>query len=251
MTERTSYLPGTPSWIDIGVPDLGAASAFYGDLFGWATEASADPEAGGYAMFTLRGLSVAGVGPQMNMDMPPFWSVYVTVTGADATTELAVANGGTVVMPPMDVLDVGRMAILQDPCGSFISMWQPMSHIGAAIVNEPGTFGWNELATTDLAAATAFYTAVFGWEVSAEMSSDTATMFTLGGEMLCSAHVAQDGEFPAWSVWFVVDNCAASALKVVELGGAVMVEPNDMGFGIGAVVADTAGAVFGLAEMAR
>ena len=191
---------------------------------------------------------MAGLGPSQNPEMPPFWSVYVTVTNADAALEEAEAAGATVIVPAMDVLDAGRMGVVQDPVGSFVSVWQPNQHIGSELVNEPGTFGWNELATTDLAAATDFYTKVFGWGLG-DTPSDEGRIFTVGGEMVCGAHQAGDGEFPAWSVWFSVEDCDASTAKAVELGGSVMMPPNDMGFGRGAVVADPQGAVFGLAAV--
>ena len=249
MSERTSYAPGTPSWVDLGSPDPAAAAAFYGAIFGWDTAFDPRPEAGGYALCNLKGHPVAGLGPQQNKDLPPFWAVYVTVRDADATVSDAQAAGATVVAGPMDVLDAGRMAVLADPVGSFISIWQPVQHIGSELVNEPGTFAWNELATTDLAAATAFYTTVFGWGRSEEASSDTASLFTVDGNMTCGAHAAGDGEFPAWSVWFAVDDCDATAAKVAELGGTIHMPPSDMDFGRGAVVADPHGAVFGIGVM--
>jgi predicted enzyme related to lactoylglutathione lyase len=248
MSVRTSYAPGTPSWIDLGSPDPAAAARFYRGLFGWAIEADARPEAGGYAMCMLNGHAVAGLGPQMNPDMPPFWSVYVTVKSADDALGLAGGNGGTVVLPAMDVLDVGRMGVLQDPGGSFISVWEPRAHIGAGLVNEPGTFAWCELATSDVPAVSSFYETVFGWG-RGEGSSDTAAIYTVAGEVVCGAHQAGEGEFPAWSVWFSVDDCDASAARVVELGGSVLMPPNDMEFGRGAVVADPDGAVFGIGTM--
>src|SRR5947208_13066088 len=166
MAERTSHEPGTPSWVDLGSPDTQGAAAFYHGLLGWEAEMDPRPEAGGYGLFTLRGKRVAGLGPQMNPQMPPYWSVYVTVADADATLQQAKDAGGTVVAGPMDVFDAGRMGVIQDPVGSFISVWQPDQHIGASLVNEHGTFAWNELATTDLEAARSFYTALFGWGVS-------------------------------------------------------------------------------------
>ena len=96
-------------------------------------------------MFTLRGKNVAGVGPQQTPDMPPFWSVYVTVEDAAATSEAVTAAGGTVMVPPMDIFDAGTMAVYQDSVGSFVSCWQPDQHIGSQLVNVPGTFTWNEL----------------------------------------------------------------------------------------------------------
>jgi hypothetical protein len=249
MTERTSYAPGTPSWIDLGSPDTAATAAFYGALFGWEVAMDPRPEAGGYGLFTLRGQNVAGVGPQMNADMPPFWAVYVTVADADAALATAAEHGGTVIAGPMDVFDAGRMGVIQDPVGSFISVWQPDQHIGASLVNEPGTFTWNELATTDVAKARTFYTALFGWGVSSGADGNADGAFTVDGEMVCGAHTAGEGEFPAWSVWFAVDDCDASAAQATELGGTVLVPPNDMDFGRGAVIADPQGAVFGIGAM--
>lgn len=124
--EMTSYEPGTPSWVDLGTPDQDAATAFYEGLFGWDVP-EGPPEAGGYRMCMLRGTPVAGMGPQMNPDMPPWWTTYVSVADADATTAAVTANGGHVLMPPMDVLDVGRMAIFMDPAGAMFSVWQPLA----------------------------------------------------------------------------------------------------------------------------
>ncbi len=247
MTERTSYLPGTPSWVDLGSPDAAAAEAFYGGLFGWKADMDPRPEAGGYGMFTLRGHNVAGLGPQMNSEVPPYWSVYVTVDDADAALDRAAAGGGSVVMGPMDVFDAGRMGVIQDPAGSFISIWQPGEHIGATLVNENGTFTWNELATTDLDRARDFYALVFGWGVSSP--DEGGLVFSVGDQMVCGAHPAGEGEFPAWSVWFSVDDCDKSAATVADLGGSVLMPPNDMDFGRGSVVADPQGAVFGIAKV--
>jgi predicted enzyme related to lactoylglutathione lyase len=248
MSERTTYAPGTPSWVDLGSPDTAASAEFYGALFGWNAEFDERPEAGGYGMFSLRGKTVAGIGPQTNPNMPPFWAVYVTVVNADDTATAVTANGGQVVAGPMDVFDAGRMAVLQDPNGTFVSIWQPDQHIGSELVNETGTFGWNELSTTDLRKANDFYTAVFPWQIAPE-SSDTGTIYAVDGNIVCGAHQAQEGEFPAWSVWFTADDCDASTNKVTELGGSVVMPPMDMDFGRGAVVSDPQGAVFGLAAV--
>ena len=182
----------------MGSPDPAASAEFYRSFFGWTVDFDERPEAGGYAVATLRGKSVAGLGPT------------------------------------------------KTPVGSFVSVWQPNAHIGSEIVGEPGTFVWNELATTDVAAASDFYTTVFGWGLD-ETQSDDARAFTVGGEMVCGAHAAGEGEFPAWSIWFAVPDCDASTAKAVELGATVLMPPNDMDFGRGAVVADPQGAVFGMA----
>jgi predicted enzyme related to lactoylglutathione lyase len=248
MAARTSYVPGTPSWVDLGSPDTSASAAFYGGLLGWEAEIDPRPEAGGYGMFRLRGKNVAGIGPQQNMDLPPYWTVYVSVADCDATLAAMTGAGGTVIAGPMDVFDAGRMAVVQDPLGSFISIWQPDEHIGAELVNEPGTFGWNELATADLEASRAFYTAAFGWE-RLDMSSEGADLYGIDGALVCGAHTATEGEFPAWSVWFTVDDADRAAARAVELGGSVVLAPSDMSFGRGGMVADPQGAVFGIASL--
>jgi predicted enzyme related to lactoylglutathione lyase len=248
MAQRTSYAPGTPSWVDLGAPDPARAAEFYGGLFGWEADMDPRPEAGGYGLFTLGGKTVAGLGPQQDPGMPPFWAVYITVADADETAKKVADAGGTVIAGPMDVFDAGRMGVAQDPVGSFISWWQPNQTIGAELVNDAGSFAWNELATKDIAAARAFYTSVFGWGIADETSLE-GTAFTVDGNVVCGAHPAGDGEFPAWSVWFAVEDCDAAAAKVKELGGSVLVEPNDMDFGRGAVVADPGGAVFGIGAM--
>ncbi|MGH9106527.1 MAG: VOC family protein [Acidimicrobiales bacterium] len=246
MAERTSYLPGTPCWVDLGTTDTQAAARFYGGLLGWAAAIDSRPEASGYGMFTSRGLNVAGLGPQMGSG-PPRWSVYVSVSDLDKTAETIAAKGGKLLAGPMDVFDAGRMAVAQDTAGSFISIWQPGAHIGAQLVNEPGAFTWNELAASDLDQAVEFYTSVFGWGAQTSSEGAQGVTFTLDGNVACGAHAAGPGEFPAWSVWFSVQDCDASAAKAAELGGRVVVAPNDMGFGRGAVVADPQGAVFGIA----
>jgi predicted enzyme related to lactoylglutathione lyase len=249
MAERTRYEPGTPSWVDLGSPDPAAAAEFYGGLFGWTAAMDPRPEAGGYGMFTLGGKNVAGVGPQMNPGMPPLWTVYITVVDAEDTLAQATAAGGTVIVGPMDVFDAGRMGVIQDPLGSYISIWQPQEHIGAQLVNDPGAFSWNELATPDLPASRDFYQSLFGWGVEPAASSDHAAIFTVGGNVVCGAHVAGEGEFPAWSVWFAVDDCDQAAARATALGGSILMPPTDMDFGRGAVVADPHGAVFGIGSM--
>jgi predicted enzyme related to lactoylglutathione lyase len=248
MAERTSYPPGTPCWVDLGSPDTASAARFYGSLFGWEF-ADLGPDAGGYGMFTLRGKNVAGLGPQANPEGPPYWTVYVAVADADATSAAVTSAGGKIVAGPMDVFDAGRMAVAQDSNGTFISAWQPKAHTGAQLVNEPGTFTWNELATTDIAKARDFYASVFGWEVQGDPGSESAAIFAVGGQAVCGAHTAGPEEPPAWSVWFAVEDCDASAARAGELGGTVLMPPTDMDFGRGAVVADPHGAVFGIGKV--
>ena len=123
MPARDTAPTGAPCWVDLTTSDQDRSVLFYCQLFGWEAEMDPRPEAGGYGLFTLRGKRVAGPGPQMNPQMPPIWTVYVTVADADATLEEAKSAGGTVVAGPMDVFDAGRMGVIQDPTGSYISVW--------------------------------------------------------------------------------------------------------------------------------
>jgi uncharacterized protein len=248
MPERSEYAPGTPSWVDIGT-DVDAAKQFYGALFGWGTQdAGPVEETGGYGFFTKDGKLVAGYGPQQNPG-PPFWSSYVNVADLADTTQRVRDAGGTVVVDPMQVMDAGSMAVYQDPQGAFISAWQPAGHLGAQVVNEPGAFSWNELNARDVAAAKAFYPAVFGWaHETHEGGPMPYTEWKLGGESIAGMLPMPPGVpdmVPShWLVYFAVDDSDAAAAKVQELGGSVMMPGIDSPAGKFSVVADPQGAAF-------
>jgi predicted enzyme related to lactoylglutathione lyase len=245
--EMTSYEPGVPSWVDLGTPDLDRAAAFYSALFGW--ECPEGPEEfGGYRVCTIGGKSVAGLGPAMNPG-PPVWSSYVNVESADATSAKVTANGGQVLVPPMDVMTAGRMAVFVDPIGAAFSVWQPGDHKGAELVNEPGTFSWSELVTTDVPASKAFYGAVFDW--GADTHGDGAGAYTewqvngrsVGGMMEKPPQMPAEVP-PNWAVYFNVTDTDDAVARVAALGGAVIMPPMDIEPGRFAVVADPTGAVF-------
>jgi len=235
--------------VDLGSPDLEKSRAFYSGLFGWTTEAG-PPEAGGYVMCMFGGQAVAGMGPIMNEGQPPAWTTYVSVADADATVAAAKAAGGTVFLEPMDVLDVGRMAIFADPTGAVIAVWQPRAHIGAGLVNEPNTLCWNELATRDIAAAKTFYGAVFGWTGATNDMGGGMTYTewklndrTVGGMMEMGANFPPQVP-PHWLTYFATDDCDAIVAKAQGLGASVMVPATDIQPGRFAVLADPQGAVF-------
>jgi predicted enzyme related to lactoylglutathione lyase len=250
MPEMTKYDPGTPSWVDLGTPDPADASRFYSGLFGWSIE-EGPPEAGGYRMCMLDGKPVAGLGPQMNPDMPPWWTTYVSVADANETAAAITADGGNVLVQPMDVLDVGRMAVAMDPTGAVFSIWQPMKHIGAGIVNDANSFCWNELATRDPQRAVAFYGAVFGWTANIldNAGAPNYTEFHLNGRGVAGMMPMESGSFPAdvpnhWMVYFAVDDCDAAVDRVKELGGTILMDPMEVPPGKFAVIKDPQGAVF-------
>lgn len=247
-----SYEPGTPSWVDLGSPDPAAAAAFYSGLFGWEL-VDQGPDAGGYRMAYLRGRPVAGLGPQQQPG-PPYWTTYVSVPDADAVAKGVRAAGGQVYLDPMDVLDVGRMGVFADPTGAAFAVWQPRSHIGAGIVNEPGAMCWNELATRDPAVAKAFYPAVLGWTpADQEVGAVNYTEWRLGDRTIAGM-MPMDDRWPAempphWMVYFAVEDADDSAARAEQLGGTVVVPPTDIPPGRFAVLQDPHGATFSIIRM--
>lgn len=241
--EFDSFEPGVPCWADVVCPDLDASATFYSELFGWVAPEGAG-EFGGYRTARLRDRAIAGLAPQMG-DGPVVWSTYIATADADATTAAVSAAGGTVMYPPMDVGELGRMAILVDPTGSVFGVWQAGVHLGAGICNEPNTMCWNELITTDVDAAKAFYSAVFGWTWG---GGGDYHEFQVGGAAV-GGMMAKPPTMPAeipshWGVYFAVADTDATVAHVQELGGALHVGPMDIEPGRMAVVADSAGAVF-------
>lgn len=248
--EIESYEPGTPCWVDLGSPDPAAAADFYSGLFGWEV-VDQGPDAGGYRMALLRGRPVAGLGPQQQPDIPPYWTTYISVSDADAVTKSVQAAGGQVFLEPMDVFEFGRMAVFADTTGAPFSVWQPGTHIGAELVNEPGALCWNELATRDRAAAKAFYPAVFGWS-PADVSGGPMdyTEWELGDRKIAGM-LQMDDRWPAdvpshWMVYFAVEDTDAVAARAQELGATILVPPTDIPPGRFAVLNDPHGAAFSI-----
>jgi predicted enzyme related to lactoylglutathione lyase len=248
------YAPGTPSWVDLGSPDVDASISFYGSLFGWTASEPGPPEAGGYRFFLQDGKMVAGIGPLMMEGQPPAWLNYVTVADADETAGEARDAGGTVFVEPMDVMDVGRFSVLADPTGAALGLWQPRRHTGAELVNEPVSLTWNELETRDPKAAKPFYGALFGWEAeTTEMGGGEYTTWRLDGQPvggMADITGRVPDQVPAhWLAYFAVADTDATVARAQELGGDVNVPPMDIPAGRFAVLGDTHGAVFGVIRM--
>jgi uncharacterized protein len=248
------YVPGVPMWIDLGTSDLEAAGRFYASLFGWEFQ-SAGPDAGGYGFFMLRGKMVAGAGPLMSEQQPVAWSTYIHSADVEATAARARQAGGTVMVEPMDVMDAGRMAFVLDSTGAAIGVWQPKSHAGAELANEPGAFAWNELATRDVEGAKAFYQAVFDWDAhTRDMGAGAMyTEFQVGGRSVAGMR-AMDADYPPqvpahWLVYFAVADADAAVSTASEQGGRVVVPPMDVEPGRLAVLSDPQGAPFAVIAM--
>jgi uncharacterized protein len=254
MAEMSEYAPGVPSWVDLGTPDIEKTVAFYEGVFGWQIPESENAEeTGGYRVALSNGRSVAGIMPLMQEGQPPVWSTYVNVEDADATVAKAMEAGGTVFAEPMDVMELGRMAVFADPTGAILGIWQPGQMQGAELVNEPVSACWNELNTRDTEAAKAFYSAVFGWDPQlSEVATEGYVSFhnpehdTEGGVagMIDMTGRVPD-EVPAhWMVYFAVEDTDAAVAKAQELGGSVAVAAIDIPIGRFAVLNDPNGSHF-------
>ncbi len=252
MTTFSKYAPGTFSWVDLMSPDAAASKRFYQALCGWDVLDNPTDQGGVYTQFLVRGQPVAGLGemgPEMKASgAPAVWNSYVSVQDVEATTERARQLGATVVMPPMQVMDAGRMAILSDPTGAHFSLWEPGEHIGAAIVNEPVSLSWNELATSDPERASGFYRDLFGWSI--EVATDDGYRVienegrANGGIMGLGQE--REGTPPHWGVYLAVEDCDASLARATELGGQLLMPPMDIPQGRFGVVADPQGGVITL-----
>jgi predicted enzyme related to lactoylglutathione lyase len=246
------YAPGTPSWVELSSPDTDASAAFYRDVIGWSTTEPGPPETGGYRMFQQGDQNVGGLMGHMQDGQATAWSTYVSVADADEVAEKVKAAGGSVMLEPMDVMDIGRMAFFADPSGAVFGVWQPKSFAGADLVNEPGSLCWNEVLTRDAEANKSFYPAVFGWHAgrpSFAGAPDTYTVWELAGKPVGGMMQMTDGEVPAdvpphWSVCFAVTDCDATVAKARELGARLTVEPVDMPIGRFAGLIDPQGASF-------
>lgn len=257
MGKRERYEPGTFCWVDLVTTDPDGAKSFYGKLFGWEPEDMPAGEAGTYTMLRLGGDEVCALyemgAERREQGIPPHWFSYVSVEDADATASRASELGGTVYGGAFDVMDSGRMAIVQDPTGTVLAAWQPRAHVGARRVNDVGCFTWNELQTRDPETTAAFYAELFGWEMEPQEEDGRLAYVIIKNAGSSNGGIMPMGEQhgdapPYWLTYFTVTSCDAAAAKVGELGGEVLAGPLDLGAGRIAVLSDPQGAVFAIFE---
>ncbi|GAA3338025.1 VOC family protein [Curtobacterium pusillum] len=249
------FAPGTPCWSDLGVDDVSAARAFYTEVFGWELQ-DGPPEAGGYLMALLDGRPVAGIGPRTGSGRPSAWTSYLATEDADATAAAVTHAGGSVLTPPFDVMDVGRMAIATDTTGVVFGLWQGYAHQGYGRVNEAGAACWNETHTTDAESSRAFYAAVFGYRF--EVFGDPSEPYAIAKLPDADADAdpvagvfapptgLPDGVPGYWITWYGARDTDATVAAVLERGGTALMEPSDSPFGRSALVLGAQGELFGV-----
>ncbi len=271
MSRRDHYPPGVPCFVDTLTSDIDAARRFYGGIFGWEFAGPGpmpgDPP-GEYHVARLRGGDVAGIGSQPTAPAPAAWNTHVSVDSVDDAAARAAAAGGMVLMPPFDAAPAGRLAVIADPAGAAICLWEPRLRQGAEIVNEPSAWAMSMLSTDDPDRAETFYGQLFGWQADAFDAGPGMEIWLwrlpgfVGGEPeqpvprdVVAAMTRLDPSAgagappPSWGVDFWIADADAAADAAAGLGGAVVTPPHDAGMFRRVVLADPDGAVFSASQL--
>jgi uncharacterized protein len=252
---QTSYKHGTFSWVDLVTKDAAAAKKFYGELLGWTF----DDQPAGHSMCQLNGQSVAAL-IQLGLEVA-HWNIYVAVDDIDETTKKAEANGGKVIQEPFDIMDAGRTAVVQDPSGAALALWQAKQHPGAGVRDEPGALCWTELYTTNAEAAGKFYVSTLGWrtETVNMEPAGSYTFFQRAGEGrdgnvggMLDMPPGMKGAPSHWLAYFMVTDVDAATRKASGLGAKVKMDPMDIpDTGRFSIIQDPQGATFALFQMSH
>jgi predicted enzyme related to lactoylglutathione lyase len=255
MTHVDKHTGGSFCWIELATTDQKAAKNFYGSLFGWTPQDSPIGPNEVYTLFKVDGRDAAAGytlrAEQRANGVPPNWIIYITVDGADQAAAKSKELGGTVVMAPFDVMDLGRMAVLTDPTGAHFCVWQAAKNSGIGISGVPGTLCWADLSTPDVKRASDFYSKLFGWQIAAGENDKSGYLHIKNGEHFIGgvppSQYRQPGVPPHWLAYFWVDDVDAVAAKAKGAGAKMCLEPTTIeNVGRMAVIADPQGAVFAI-----
>jgi len=260
MANIDKHPAGSFCWIELHTTDQNAAKSFYNSLFGWQAQDMPMGPDEFYTFFNLGDRSAAAgctLRPdERSMGVPPHWMIYITVDNTDAAVAKAQQLGGTVLAPGFDVMDAGRMAVVQDPTGAVFCVWQPNKSHGIGVAHVHGTLCWADLSTADPKRASDFYSGLFGWQLITDPKDPSGYLHIKNGEhhiggIPPAAH-RQPGVPPHWMAYFLVDDVDATANKAKEMGAKLHLPPMSMeGVGRMSVIADPQGAVFAIFKSAR
>ncbi|HEY6184222.1 MAG TPA: VOC family protein [Terriglobales bacterium] len=258
MQETPTHAPGTFCWVELGTSDGPAAKKFYTELFGWTFN---DNPMGPGAVYTMLQQDGKDVGALYQLDaemkaaaVPPHWMSYVAVANADESATKAKEAGATLMKEPFDVMDHGRMAVVQDPTGAMFCLWQAGTHGGIGVYNVPNSLAWNELVTPDPEKAGEFYSTLFGWTRNVQQFGPMTYTTFRNNERPAGGMYKPTPEMgnvpPHWLPYFAVADCDATLEKAVDLGAKSCVPPTDIpDTGRFAVVQDPQGASFAFIKL--
>jgi predicted enzyme related to lactoylglutathione lyase len=255
MANIDKHPAGSFSWVELATTNQNAAKNFYTSLFGWSINEFPIGPGGVYTIFRLQDRDAAAAYTlQAELKgVPPHWNLYITVDNADQTAAKAAELGGKILQPAFDVMDAGRMAVVQDPTGANFMVWQAKNSTGIGITGVDGTFCWADLSTTDPDRAAKFYSALFGWET---MMGDKDYIHIKNGENFIGgippAKYQKPGVPPHWLSYFYVSDVEDTAARAKQLGATLHMPPMQIeNVGTMAIVGDPQGAVFAIFKSAR
>ncbi len=258
MGIRNSYEKGIFCWVDLATTDQDAAKQFYTQLFHWDFEDVPLEDGGTYSMACKDGRYVAALfslsDGMREQNIPPHWQSYINVADLEAAVQSWQSNGGSILSTPCDVMESGRMAVVKDPTGATVSLWQAKNHIGAGVVNEVNTFCWTELQTRSSEIAAQFYQRVFDWEIEVDEKLPYYTNCKVKGYLNCGIFDMDQLNLPPeipsqWAVYFHVENLDTSLALVKGLGGKALMEPVVIDIGRFSTIIDPQGATLIIAEL--
>jgi len=260
MTNIDKHPAGSFCWIELATTDQTAAKKFYNALFGWEVNDMPMGPNEFYTIFRLQGRDAAAgctLRPEQRAQgVPPHWMIYIAVENTDGAVTKAQQLGGKILAPAFDVMDAGRMAVVQDPTGAIFCPWQAHKNAGIGVAHVHGTLCWADLSTPDPKRASDFYSGLFGWQLTLDPKDPSGYLHIKNGEHFIGgippATHRQPGTPAHWLAYFQVDDVDATANKAKETGARLYLSPMTMeGVGRMSVIADPQGAVFAIFKSAR
>jgi predicted enzyme related to lactoylglutathione lyase len=260
MANIDKHPAGSFCWIELHTTDQAAAKTFYGSLFGWAPHDNPMGPNDYYTEFKLQSREAAAActlrPDERSQGIPPYWMIYISVDSADVASLKAQQLGGKTFAPPFDVMDAGRMAVVEDPTGAVFCVWQANKNAGIGISQVNGTLCWADLSTPDTKRASDFYSGLFGWQLVTDPKDPSGYVHIKNGEHhiggIPPASYRQPGVPAHWMAYFQVDDVDATANKAKEMGAKLHLPPMTMdGVGRMSVIADPQGAAFSIFKSSR
>lgn len=249
------YRPGTFCWAELATPDIDASLEFYRPLFGWR---SVEPYYNSHRVLHIDGADVAALhaSPDTTSNGDARWLVYVASPDVDEAVMQTIRHGGELVAGPEDVYEDRRLALVKDPTGAMLGLWQDKGHAGAQVANQPGTICWCELVTDNTERAARFFQRLLRWSTQVQDLGHLVYTTFLAGDVACGGMYPMDeswaGETPHWTPYFRVRNCDATVELAVDIGAEVKIPPTVIpGFGRFSLMADPQGALFSVMTLNR